>query len=126
MSMFSITQQGSFRKTQSFLEQMTKLNVGKILEASGKAGVNALSAATPIESGLASRSWTYTVESDGDSAVIVWHNTDVESGFPVALMLQLGYGTGTGGYVQGRDYINPAIEPIFRKIQADVWKAVTS
>lgn len=124
--MISLTSKGSFRKTQTFLEQMTKLNVAKILTASGRAGVNALARATPIESGLASRSWTYTVESDRDSAVIIWHNTDVESGFPVAIMLQLGYGTGTGGYVQGRDYINPAIEPIFQKIQADVWKAVTS
>jgi hypothetical protein len=123
---FSITSTGSFGKTKSYLEQMTKLNVAQILERSGKAGVVALASATPVESGLAANSWTYTVESGIGTAKIVWHNTDIESGFPVALMLQFGYGTGTGGFVAGRDYINPAIEPIFRKIQSDVWKAVTS
>jgi len=110
----------------AFLEQMTKLDISSVLEKAGRDGVNALSKATPAQTGLAARSWTYEVKADGDSAVVTWHNTDVESGFPVAIMLQFGYGTGTGGYVQGRDYINPAIEPIFVKIQTDVWKAVTS
>lgn len=124
--MFSIIQTGSFRKTQSFLEQMTRLNLASVLEASGKAGVSALASATPHESGLAANSWTYEVVAGVGTAKIIWHNTDIESGFPVALMLQFGYGTGTGGYVAGRDYINPAIEPIFQQIQANVWKAVTS
>ena len=124
--MFSITSKGSFRNTQSYLERMTKLNVAKIMAQSGKAGVAALASATPVESGLAANSWTYEVTSGIGHAEITWHNTDVESGFPVAIMLQFGYATGTGGYVSGRDYINPAIEPIFQKIQADVWKAVTS
>lgn len=124
--MFSINSSGSFRKTESFLQQMMKFDIASILNAAGKAGAAALASATPKESGLASNSWTYTIEHGVGSAKLIWHNTDVESGFPVALMLQYGYGTGTGGYVVGRDYINPAIEPIFEKIKADVWKAVTS
>lgn len=124
--MFSIIQSGSFRNMESFLARMTKFDIVSVLNASGRAGVAALAGATPVESGLAANSWTYTVEAKVGSAKIVWHNTDQEKGFPVAIMLQFGYGTGTGGYVAGRDYINPAIEPIFNQIATNVWKAVTS
>ncbi len=123
---FSLSSSGSFAATEAWLTKMSKLDISSVLNASGQAGVNALASATPAESGLTSQSWTYEVQADSDSAVIVWHNTDVESGFPVAIMLQFGYSTGTGGYVAGRDYINPAIEPIFQKIINDVAKAVTS
>lgn len=124
--MISLFSNGSFKKTESYLKLLTKLDISKVLNASGTAGVLALASATPIDSGVAANSWTYEVVDDATSAKIIWHNTNVESGFPVALMLQYGYGTGTGGYVSGIDYINPAIEPIFQKIKADVWKAVTS
>lgn len=123
--MFQIIQKGSFRKTESYLERMMKFKIKSILDASGRAGANALASATPEESGLAANSWTYEIEVNAGFAKISWHNTDVENGFPVALMLQLGYGTGTGGYVAGRDYINPAMRPVFDKIKADVRKAVT-
>jgi hypothetical protein len=118
---------GSFAKTKAYLRNRSKLDfILKILEANGRAGVNALASATPIDSGLAQNSWDYEVSSSGGTFTITWTNSDVENGFPVAIMLQYGYGTGTGGYVQGRDYINPAMRPIFDKIDEQVRKAVTS
>jgi hypothetical protein len=117
---------GSFKKTEAFLRKMSSGDIYRSLESGAREGVNALAKATPQESGLASNSWDYVIERSGKAVTIKWTNTDVENGFPVAIMLQLGYGTGTGGYVQGRDYINPAMKPIFDKISADVWKAVTS
>lgn len=124
--MFSLSSSGSFQNTENFLKAMSKLNIRGVLEAGGQAGVAALAAATPVESGLAENSWDYEVESGGGVHSITWTNSDVENGFPVAIMLQYGHGTGTGGYVQGRDYINPAMRPIFDKIANDVWKVVTS
>jgi hypothetical protein len=124
--MFSLSSSGSFNNLENFLKKASKLDIKGVLEAGGAAGVSALAGATPAESGLAGHSWTYKVESSATSHTITWMNTDVENGFPVAIMLQYGYGTGTGGYVQGRDYINPAMRPIFDKIANDVWKAVTS
>lgn len=122
--MLSISSSGSFATTEAFLKRMAKFDISSILNASGQAGVNALASATPAESGLAANSWTYEVKSDADSAVIIWHNTDVENGFPVAIMLQYGYATGTGGFVAGRDYVNPAIEPIFQQIITNIGRAV--
>jgi hypothetical protein len=123
---FSLTSKGSFKKTETSLRNLAAINFSGILESAGRAGQAALARATPVDTGLVASSWTYTVEGGNGSFRLIWHNTDIESGFPVAIMLQHGYGTGTGGYVQGRDYINPAIEPVFTKIMADVWKAVTS
>jgi hypothetical protein len=114
------------KKTEDALRRMQRFDIRKVLEAGGAKGVKALAAATPVESGLAAHSWTYRVSGGRGNARITWLNTDVESGFPVAIMLQYGYGTGTGGYVQGRDYINPAMAPIFDEIARDVLKAVTS
>jgi hypothetical protein len=105
---------------------MNKVDIMKFIASNGNEGVNALASATPVESGLAAKSWGYKVARKGEVYTITWTNSDVEKGFPVAIMLQYGYGTGTGGYVQGHDYINPAIKPIFDKIAAKVWKAVTS
>ncbi len=96
------------------------------IDSAAQQGVMALASATPKESGLASSSWSYTIDRSSSSCTIKWMNRDVESGFPVAIMLQYGYGTGTGGYVQGRDYINPAMRPVFDRIAEQVWKAVTS
>lgn len=122
----SITSSGSFAKTEAFLNKMSALDVMGVLRSAGQMGVNALSAATPVESGLAASSWDYEVSGGKGGATISWTNSDVESGFPVAIMLQFGYGTGTGGYVAGRDYINPAMKPIFDQIADKVWKVVTS
>jgi hypothetical protein len=122
----SFTSRGDLKKTEDALHRMQRFDIRRVLEAGGEKGVKALAAATPVESGLAAHSWTYRVSGGRGNARITWLNTDVESGFPVAIMLQYGYGTGTGGYVQGRDYINPAMAPIFDEIARDVLKAVTS
>lgn len=125
--MISITTGGSTQKTEAFLRKIRRMDfIIRELEAGGRMGVAALSRATPIDSGLAASSWDYKVERSGSNFTLTWLNTDVETGFPVAIMLQYGYGTGTGGYVQGQDYINPAMRPIFDQIAKNVWKAVTS
>lgn len=124
--MISFVDKGSFKNMEKFLKTMKSLNILALMEEYGREGVHALERATPVDSGLASRSWFYEVEKKGDLYVISWHNSDVENGFPVAAMIQYGYATGTGGYVQGRDYINPAIQPVFDKIAEKIWKVVTS
>lgn len=124
--MISFEVKGSFKNTESFLKAMAKLNTMGILDSYGQMGVAALSAHTPENTGMAAHSWGYEVTEKGGVYSITWTNSDVENGFPVAIMLQYGHGTGTGGYVQGRDYINPALRPIFDKIESDVWKVVTS
>lgn len=117
---------GSFSKTVSSLNKLAKLNVQEVMEACGSQGVSALSKATPVDTGLAQGEWNYETQQDAGSCTIAWTNSDVENGFPVTIMLQYGYATGTGGYVQGRDYINPAISPVFDQIATNLWKAVTS
>ncbi len=117
---------GSTKKTEDFLRRITQGNIYQGLEALAAEGVNALASATPIESGLAANSWGFVVERSKKSTTITWTNSDVENGFPVAIMIQFGHGTGTGGYVHGQDYINPAIRPIFDRIVDKVWKVVTS
>lgn len=117
---------GSTKRTQSFLEKIARGDFYQGLDRLAEAGVRALASATPIESGLAGSEWSYKIERNRLNVTISWYNNDVENGFPVAVMLQYGYATGTGGYVAGRDYINPAIKPIFDAIEAQVRKAVTS
>lgn len=124
--MVSFSSQGSFDKTERFLHAMQKLNIDAILASAAHKGVAALSKATPKDSGRAATSWGYEIQKSAGSIMIGWTNSDVENGFPVALMIQYGHGTGTGGYIQGRDYINPAMRPIFDEIAESVWKAVTS
>lgn len=96
----------------------------EILDAGGKKGVDALRAATPSETGESANSWYYTVTANKDGMSLVWRNNHMAGGVPVVILLQYGHATGTGGYVQGRDFINPAIRPIFQEIEADVKKAV--
>lgn len=124
--MISFENTGSFGKTESFLARMTQDDIRRRLEAGGKMGVQALSAATPIDSGQTASSWSYEISGSRGELSITWTNSHVEDGVPIAIILQYGHGTGTGGYVQGRDYINPAMKPIFDRIADDVWKAVTS
>lgn len=124
--MITFVQKGDFRKTDTFFQKMLEVAHLSILDKYGKIGVDALSEATPQETGLASESWFYIIEHKKDGVSIAWCNSDIENGFPVAVMLQYGHGTGTGGYVQGRDYINPAMQPVFDKIAEDAWKEVTS
>lgn len=117
---------GSFGKTELFLKKITLMNIQAELSRYAEEGVVALSMATPMDSGLAAYSWDYEVVKENGGWTINWTNSDVENGFPVVIMLQYGHGTGTGGYVQGRDFINPAIKPIFDKIAENVWKVVNS
>lgn len=124
--MISFQSSGSFKNIEAFLNAMAKLDILAILTAGGQEGVNALARATPTETGLAANSWGYTVSGGRGLYTITWTNSDVENGFPVAIMLQYGHGTGTGGYVAGRNYINPAIQPVFDKIADRVWRAVMS
>jgi hypothetical protein len=122
----SFTSEGSFDSTERFLRSMQKFDISSILESAAQKGVSALAQATPQDSGRAAISWGYEIKKTNSSVTIGWTNSDVENGYPVALMIQYGHGTGTGGYIQGIDYINPAMRPIFDEIADIVWKAVTS
>lgn len=122
----SLSSNGGFDKTENWLRKIARGDFFRQLDSLAAKGASALAAATPEETGLAAHSWTYQIEQSGASCSITWLNTDIETGFPVAIMLQYGYATGTGGYVIGRDYINPAMRPVFDQIQDAVWKVVTS
>lgn len=123
--MITISQKGDFSKLTSFLERMK--NVVKLgdLDRYGREGVSALSAATPKDSGLTANSWYYTIERENGSVSISFHNSNINKNVPIAIILQYGHGTRNGGYVEGIDYINPAIQPLFNKIAEDAWKEVT-
>lgn len=124
--MISFESTGDFKNTESFLKRLFSADLFTSLDSFGRQGVAALSSATPSDTGVTAGSWGYTIERGGDFTKITWTNSNLENGFPVAVMLQYGHGTGTGGYVQGQDYINPAIKPIMDKIADGVWKAVKS
>ena len=123
--MISFRQKGDFSKLTRYLERVK--NVVKIgdLDKYGREGVAALSSATPIDSGLTASSWYYKIEHKSGSATISFHNSNINEGVPIAIILQYGHGTRNGGWVQGRDYINPAIQPIFDKIADNAWREVT-
>lgn len=122
-NMFSSS--GSTDKTMSFLKTMQAPLTFEGLEHLAQQGVIALSSTTPIDSGLTAASWSYEIVTEGDRTTISWINTHRENGVNIAIILQYGHGTGSGGYVQGRDYINPAIQPIFDQIADDLWRKVT-
>lgn len=122
----SFKSSGSFDKTEKFLAKIKHPNLLASLEHFGQEGVNILEQATPKESGVTAGSWTYTVVKKRGSYAIYWSNTHLADGMPIALLLQYGHGTGTGGYVQGRDYINPAMQPFFDRMAAEAWKVVNS
>ena len=116
---------GSFKKTEKFLKKAEKLDYWKRLERFGQLGVEALANATPIDSGFTANSWEYEITKTEDDCAIYWKNTNVEDGwYVVAIGLQHGHATGTGGWVEGIDYINPAIRPIFEQIAEDVWAEI--
>lgn len=124
--MIEISSSGSFDNLEAFLGRMSKGDIFASLEHYGQEGVNALAGATPSDSGFTGSRWSYEVVRDGRSYSIIWSNNNVVEGRPVAILLQYGHATRTGGYVEGRDYINPALQPIFDRIAADVWKVVTA
>ena len=123
--MITITQKGSFKNTERYLARLKTAQLFAVLNKYGSLGQNALSNATPVESGLTAASWSYTIEQRARYYSIRGHNSHIESGVPIAVILQYGHGTGTGGYVQGRNYIMPAIRPIFDAMAAEAWREVT-
>ena len=122
----SFTNKGDFSKTIKFLNKMKNIKINDILSKYGKIGVNALLQATPKDSGVTSQSWNYRIEVNNNNASIVWYNTNTVKGVNIAIILQYGHGTRNGGWVEGRDYINPAMKPVFDKIADQVWKEVTN
>ena len=123
--MISFRQKGDFSKLNRYFERVKEAARVSVLDKYGQAGVAALSSATPVDSGETANSWFYEIEHTSTSATITFCNSHINKGVPIAIILQYGHGTGTGGYVQGRDYINPAIQPVFDKIVEDVWREVT-
>lgn len=119
--MIKVKHHGDFSKTYKFLKRAQKFDL-KQLEQFGIAGQEALAAATPVDSGETASSWYYQIVQEKEVVRIEWLNSNIIDGVPIAIILQYGHGTGTGGYVQGRDYINPAIQPIFDKIADVAWK----
>ena len=114
-------QKGDFRRTSDFLKRANRLNLDAILN---QEGVEALRAATPKDTGTTANSWSYTVHKGTGSITITWSNSNIVDGVPIAVILQYGHGTRNGGYVQGTDYINPAMKPIFDKIAQRAWEEV--
>lgn len=123
--MISFRHKGDFSKSIRFMERAKGAIRISELDRFGREGVAALASATPVESGLTASSWSYNIERTRDSVVINFNNTNIQNGVPIAIILQYGHGTRNGGWVEGRDYINPAIQPIFDKIVNDAWKEVT-
>lgn len=124
--MITFRSKGDFSKATRYLEKVKHAVRLSILDKYGRDGVAVLASATPVDSGETANSWNYKVEIQNGSATISFYNTHVNQGVPIAIILQYGHGTGTGGWVKGRDYINPAIQPIFDKIVNEAWKEVTS
>lgn len=122
--MISVKVGGSFKKTESFLKRNKRMKFSS-LDKYGKEGVQALAAATPVDTGLTAASWYYEIERNEGSTSIVWKNSNIVDGTPIAVILQYGHATRNGGYVQGTDYINTALRPIFEKIADSAWKEVT-
>ena len=123
--MISFRQKGDFSKATRWFENLKQVAHLSILDKYGKEGVAALASATPKDSGLTANSWGYTIERSSGSAKIIFENSNVNNGVNIAIILQYGHGTGTGGWVEGRDYINPAIQPIFDRIAEEAWEEVT-
>ena len=123
--MIEFRQKGDFSKLNRYFERLKETaNVG-VLDKYGRAGVAALSSATPVNTGKPASSWYYDIKRQNGSVSIEFNNSNFNKGVPIAIILQYGHGTGNGGWIQGRDYINPAIQPIFDQIANDAWKEVT-
>lgn len=126
MANVTFKQKGNFKKTNGLLERMLEgVHSGK-LDKYGRMGVEALAAATPVDTGKTAASWSYKIIRNEQCTKLIWENSSTTpDGIPIVVLLQYGHGTGTGGYVQGRDFINPAIKPVFDLISQEVWKEVT-
>lgn len=121
----TFTHTGNFSKTTSFFNRIHKVDYQSILEKYGQAGVDALAAATPVSTGVTASSWSYEIVQEDGRSTIYWNNANVQNGVSIAVILQYGHGTKNGGFVQGRDYINPAMQKVFESIASDAWKEVS-
>lgn len=122
--MIGFNQKGDFSKTERYLQKIKNLNVRNIIEKYGEKGVAALSSATPVDTGKTSSSWYYDISQTNTGITINFNNSNINKGVPIAIILQYGHGTRNGGWVEGRDYINPAIQPIFDEIALKAWEEV--
>ena len=122
--MITINHYGDFKKLTNFLEKMKRMFDVSMLDKYGREGVAALSATTPVDSGKTASSWTYEIKDIKDGVALTFDNTNIQNGVSIAIILQYGHGTRNGGWVEGRDYINPAIQPVFDKLANEAWKEV--
>lgn len=123
--MIRFQQKGDFSKLNSYLERVKQAVKLSELDRFGREGVNALASATPVNSGFTASSWKYNIERNSNGAAIQFYNTNINKGVNIAIILQYGHATKNGGWVEGRDYINPAIRPVFDKLAEEAWKEVT-
>ena len=123
--MIRFESKGDFSRSIQWLQKLQRAEFYNRVNAIAAQGTSALASATPVDSSKTAQSWSHEVKITRTSCRVEWHNSNVNQGVPIAIILQYGHGTGTGGYVAGRDYINPAIRPIFDKIAEDVWSEVT-
>lgn len=126
MSGITVSASGDFKNLERFLKNAGGRNYRRLLEEYGRKGVDALSMATPVDSGITASSWSYDISETSNGFEINWNNSNVNDGVNIAIILQYGHGTGTGGYVQGRDYINPALQSVFDGFVDDLTKAVNN
>ena len=126
--MIKLRCRGNYNKTEKFLKECKDTNeLRQVMEKYGREGVAALSANTPVDSGETATSWDFEIIQDGDGISLVFsNNSTTKTGIPIAILLQYGHGNGRGGYIRGRDFINPAIQPIFDKLADEAWKEVTT
>lgn len=123
--MIKVTQKGNFEKITTYLVRSKNKDILKNLDNFGRRGVEALRNATPVDTGLTAASWYYEITQQGNRTALTFRNSNVNDYVNVAIILQYGHGTGTGGWVEGRDYINPAIQPLFDQLADEAWKEVT-
>ena len=123
--MIKIKQKGDFKKTIRFLDRVGALSIDDIIKKYADEGIEALKSATPVDTGKTSKSWYYEITRDGNGVKIEYKNSNIVDGVPIALIIQYGHGTRNGGYVEGIDYINPTIQPIFDKMSNSLWKELS-
>lgn len=123
--MISFRHKGDFSKARKYLARAKKVPSPGLFDKYGREGVAALASATPVRTGQTANSWFYEIEHSAGSSVIRFNNSHINHGVPIAIILQYGHGTGTGGWVEGRDYINPAVQPVFDRLVSEAWKEVT-
>lgn len=123
--MIQCTVKGDFRKTRKFLKRAQNLSLDSLLKSCAEEGVEALKSATPVKTGKTADSWSYEISKKHNQISIFWNNSNMNDGVNIAVILEYGHGTGWGGYVQGKRYISPAIQPVFDTITDSIWKEVT-